>query len=202
MRWYEATLTGVESHAGTTPMERRRDALLGAARLVELANRVGLDHAPDGRTTVGMIESYPNSRNVIPGRVFLTFDFRHPEEATLAAMDRALRAGIAAVAGDLGLTFELTEVLNAPPVPFDEGCIDAVRRAADKHGYAAREIISGAGHDACNIAAVAPAAMIFVPCVDGISHNEAEDIRPEWATAGGQVLLDALLELATPTTAD
>ena len=197
MRWYEVVLTGVESHAGTTPMERRKDALLGAARLVERANRIGLDHAPDGRTTVGMIDSYPNSRNVIPGRVFLTFDFRHPEEDVLAAMDAALRAGIAGIAGDLGLAFELKEVLDSPPVPFDAACIAAVRNAAEKHGYAAREIISGAGHDACNIAAVAPTSMIFIPCVDGISHNEIEDAKPEWVTAGGEVLLDAMLEMAS-----
>ena len=197
MRWYELVLTGVESHAGTTPMERRKDALLGAARLVERANRIGLDHAPDGRTTVGMIDSYPNSRNVIPGRVFLTFDFRHPEEEALVAMDAALRAAIAETAGAIGLAVEFREVLNSPPVPFDPGCIAAIRNAADKHDFAAREIISGAGHDACNIAAVAPSAMIFIPCVDGISHNEIEDIKPEWSDAGGQVLLDALLELAS-----
>ena len=197
MRWYELVLTGTESHAGTTPMERRHDALLGAARLIEAANRIGLDHAPDGRATVGMIDSYPNSRNVIPGRVFLTFDFRHPEEETLVAMDAALRAAVTETAHSLGLDHALKEVLDSPPVPFDPACIDAVRHAAGKHGFAAREIISGAGHDACNIAAVAPSAMIFIPCVDGISHNEIEDIRPEWSTAGGQVLLDAMLELAT-----
>ena len=197
MRWYELVLTGTESHAGTTPMERRHDALLGAARLIEAANRIGLNHAPDGRGTVGMIDSYPNSRNVIPGRVFLTFDFRHPEEETLVAMDAALRAAVTETAHSLGLDHALKEVLDSPPVPFDPACIDAVRHAAGKHGFAAREIISGAGHDACNIAAVAPSAMIFIPCVDGISHNEIEDIRPEWSTAGGQVLLDAMLELAT-----
>lgn len=196
MRWYELVLTGVESHAGTTPMERRHDALLGAARLVEAANRIGLDHAPDARTTVGMIDSYPNSRNVIPGRVFMTFDFRHPEEATLAAMDAALRAEIDETARALGLENEMKEVLNSPPVPFDPDCVAAVRNAAEKHGYSAREIISGAGHDACNIAAVAPSAMVFIPCVDGISHNEIEDIKPEWSNAGGQVLLDAVLEMA------
>jgi N-carbamoyl-L-amino-acid hydrolase len=198
MRWYELTLTGMESHAGTTPMDRRHDALLGAARLIERANRIGLDHAPDGRTTVGMIDSYPNSRNVIPGRVFLTFDFRHPEEETLVAMDAALRAAVAEIADAGGLAHELKEVLNSPPVPFDAECIAAVRHAAEKHGLTAREIISGAGHDACNIAAVAPSAMIFIPCVDGISHNEIEDIKPEWSTAGGQVLLDAMLEIAGP----
>jgi N-carbamoyl-L-amino-acid hydrolase len=196
MRWYELVLTGTESHAGTTPMERRHDALLGAARLIEATNRIGLDHAPDARATVGMIDSYPNSRNVIPGRVFLTFDFRHPEEKTLAAMDAALRTAVAETARTLGLKADVKEVLDSPPVRFDPACIDAVRHAAGKHGFAAREIISGAGHDACNIAAVAPSAMIFIPCVDGISHNEIEDIRPEWSTAGGQVLLDAMLELA------
>ncbi|MEK9661678.1 MAG: Zn-dependent hydrolase [Alphaproteobacteria bacterium] len=196
MRWYELVLTGVESHAGTTPMERRRDALLGAARLVEAANRIGLDHAPDARTTVGMIDSYPNSRNVIPGRVFMTFDIRHPEEDTLVAMEAALRAAIDDTATALGIESDLKEVLNSPPVPFDPACIAAVRDAAHRHGLPAREIVSGAGHDACNIAAVAPSAMVFIPCIDGISHNEIEDIKPEWSTAGGQVLLDAVLEMA------
>jgi beta-ureidopropionase / N-carbamoyl-L-amino-acid hydrolase len=198
MRWYELVLTGRESHAGTTPMERRRDALLGAARIIDRTNRIGLDHAPDGRATAGMIDSYPNSRNVIPGRVFLTLDIRHPQEPTLAAMDAALHASIAEIAGIGGLDYEVTEVLNSPPVPFDAACIAAVRSAAERHGYAAREIISGAGHDACNIAAVAPSTMIFIPCVDGISHNEAEDIKREWSDAGGQVLLDAMLDMAGP----
>ena len=195
-RWCEINLTGKESHAGSTPMERRRDALLGAARIVELVNRIGLDQAPDGRSTVGVIESYPQSRNVIPGRVFLTSEFRHPDDDTLTTMDAALRAGVADIAADIGLDFTLEQIFHIAAIAFDERCVSAVRNAAESRGLAAREIISGAGHDACNIAAVAPTSMIFIPCVDGISHNEAEEISPEWSTAGGQVLLGALLELA------
>ncbi|MBM3558508.1 MAG: Zn-dependent hydrolase [Alphaproteobacteria bacterium] len=198
-RWYEVTLTGVESHAGPTPMDRRRDALLGAARIVELVNRIGLDRAPLACATVGVLENYPNSRNVIPGRVFLTVDLRHPDDAVLTAMDAALRARIAAIAGGSGLATAIEEVLYSPPVAFDPTCVDAVRRAAAAHGFRARDIVSGAGHDACNIAAVAPAAMIFIPCIGGISHNEIEDAKPEWVTAGAQVLLDAVLDAAGTT---
>lgn len=196
-RWYELTLTGQESHAGTTPMERRRDALLGAARVVELVNAIGMEYAPDARSTVGVIESYPNSRNVIPGQVFLTSEFRHPDDDVLAAMDIALREGLDAIVAEIGLESDFKQIFHIEAIVFDERCVSAVRNAAAKHGLSSREIISGAGHDACNIAAVAPASMIFIPCVDGISHNEAEDISQEWSTAGGQVLLGALLELAT-----
>jgi len=196
-RWYEVTLTGQESHAGSTPMDRRRDALLGAARVVELVNRIGLDHAPDGRSTVGMIESHPNSRNVIPGRVFLTSEFRHPDDEVLAAMDAAYREGLEQIVTEIGLESELEQIFYIAPIVFDERCVSAVRDAAATRNLPAREMTSGAGHDACYIAAVAPASMIFIPCVDGISHNESEEISPEWSTAGGQVLLGALLELAT-----
>lgn len=195
-RWYEITLTGRESHAGTTPMDRRRDALLGAARLVESVNRVGLDHEPLATTTVGMLEVYPNSRNVIPGRVFLTVDFRHPDDETLSLMDLELRRAVEVLCGDIGLEFEVRQILDSPAVVFDPDCVTAIRDAAAATGHASRDIISGAGHDACNIAAVAPSAMIFIPCVDGISHNEAEDVKPEWSTAGADVLLATLVDLA------
>ena len=195
-RWYELVLTGVESHAGPTPMDRRRDALLGAARVVELVNRIGLGHAPLACATVGMLENYPNSRNVIPGRVFLTVDLRHPDDELLSAMDAELRDGSAAIAAGIGLDAVLEEVLYSPPVAFDAACVGAVRQSAAARGLVAREIVSGAGHDACNIAAVAPAAMIFIPCIGGISHNEIEDAKPEWVSAGAQVLLDAVLDFA------
>ena len=195
-RWYEVTLTGVESHAGPTPMDRRKDALLGAARLVELVNRIGLDNPPHACATVGMIDSYPNSRNVIPGRVFLTIDFRHPDDDVLAQMDTDMRAGLANIVADIGLELEIEQILYLPPVIFNEDCVAAVRQATEAQGYARRDMVSGAGHDACNIAAVAPTSMIFIPCIDGISHNEVEDAKPEWITAGGQVLLGAMLELA------
>ena len=195
-RWYEVTIRGFESHAGSTPMPRRRDALLGAARVVELVNRIGLAHPPLAVSTVGMLQPYPGSRNVIPGEAFLTCEFRHPDDAVLVAMDAALRDGIAGICAAARLDAEIKDVFNYPPVPFDEGCVAAVRRAAAKNGFSHRDIVSGAGHDACYIARVAPTAMVFTPCVGGISHNESEDISPAWASAGAQVLLDAVLETA------
>jgi len=195
-RWYEIRLNGFESHAGSTPMPKRKDALLGAARIVELVNGVGLSKAPLGVSTVGMLNPYPNSRNVIPGAVFMTCEFRHPDNAALNAMDAALRQGVEAIAARIGLTYEIKEVFYYPPVPFDEGCVSAVRRAARHLGLSHRDIVSGAGHDACYLARVAPTSMIFTPCVDGVSHNESEDIKPEWATAGANVLMHAVLEKA------
>jgi len=195
-RWYELTLTGVESHAGPTPMARRKDALLGAARIVELVNRIGLDNAPVACATVGMMEVYPNSRNVIPGRVFVAIDIRHPDDDVLTKMEATLRAGIEKIAGEIGLEYELEQIFYFKPVQFDESCVAAVRDGAEAFGYEAKAIVSGAGHDACYMAKVAPAAMVFVPCVDGISHNEIEDAKPEWITAGGNVLLRAIVEKA------
>lgn len=195
-RWYELTLTGVESHAGPTPMATRKDALLGAARIVDLVNRTGLDNAPVACATVGMMEVYPNSRNVIPGRVFMTVDFRHPDDDVLTKMDAALRAGVEKITGEIGLECEIEQIFYYKPVHFDETCVAAVREGAGAFGYDAREIVSGAGHDACYMAKVAPTAMVFVPCVDGISHNEVEDAKPEWIAAGGNVLLRAIVEKA------
>ncbi len=195
-RWYELVLAGTESHAGPTPMNRRRDALLGAARVVELVNQVGLQYAPLACATVGMIQAHPNSRNVIPGRVFLTIDLRHPDDQVLASMDRVMREGLMEIAGRSKLEYELEQIFSYAPVKFDPDCVDAVRRAAGELGHAAREIVSGAGHDACYLAAVAPSAMVFIPCIDGISHNEVEDIKPEWASAGADVMLRAVLDKA------
>jgi N-carbamoyl-L-amino-acid hydrolase len=195
-RWYEITLTGFESHAGSTPMPVRKDALLGAARVVELVNRIGLANAPNAVATVGMLNPYPNSRNVIPGQVWMTVDFRCPDDSVLAGMDAALRAGVDEICAGIGLEQETKQIFYYPPVAFEESCVAAVRGAAQKLGYTHRNIVSGAGHDACYIARVAPTAMIFTPCVDGISHNEIEDIKPEWATAGANVLLQAALSKA------
>ena len=195
-RWYEIRLTGFESHAGSTPMPRRKDALLGAARIVELVNAIGLSKAPLGVSTVGMLNPYPNSRNVIPGEVFMTCEFRHSIDATLSEMDAALKEGVEAITKKIGLTYDLKQVFFYPPVAFDPGCVDAVRRAAQRFGYSHRDIVSGAGHDACYLARVTPASMVFTPCVDGVSHNEAEDIKQEWSTAGANVLMHAVLEKA------
>jgi N-carbamoyl-L-amino-acid hydrolase len=195
-RWYEVRLTGFESHAGSTPMPRRKDALLGAARIVELVNAIGLSKASLGVSTVGMLNPYPNSRNVIPGEVFMTCEFRHPIDETLTTMDAALKEGVESITKKIGLTYDLRQVFYYPPVAFDPGCVDAVRRAAQRFGYSHRDIVSGAGHDACYLARVTPASMVFTPCVDGVSHNEAEDIKQEWSTAGANVLMHAVLEKA------
>jgi N-carbamoyl-L-amino-acid hydrolase len=195
-RWYEINLTGFESHAGSTPMPRRKDALLGAARIVELVNKTALARAPLAVGTVGMLNPYPNSRNVIPGSAFVACEFRHPDDAVLSAMDAKLREGVEAIAKEIGLGFDIRQIFYYQPVAFDKDCVAAVRRAAEHFGYTHRDIVSGAGHDACYIARVAPTSMIFTPCVDGVSHNEAEDIKQDWATAGANVLMHAVLEKA------
>ena len=151
---------------------------------------------PDGRATCGVITVTPASRNVIPGSAFLTAEFRHPDEPSLATMDKNLRNLARDVAKELGLEIEIKQITQFPAQPFDPGCLDAIRNAAKKAGLSYHDIISGAGHDAVYMARVCPSAMIFVPCVDGISHNEAEDCKPEWVTNGANVLLHAILEKA------
>jgi len=195
-RWYELVLTGQESHAGPTPMGARRDALLGAAKVIQLVNEIGLAHAPVAVSTVGMINSYPNSRNVIPGKVFLTVDFRCPDNAELSKMNDELKAGVAKIAAEGKLEHELKQIFQYDCVHFDESCVQMVREGAQALGYTARNIVSGAGHDACYMSKVTPTAMIFVPCIGGISHNEIEDAKPEWIAAGGNVLLRAMLAKA------
>ena len=195
-RWYELTLTGQESHAGPTPMGVRRDALLGAAKVIQLVNEIGLKHAPLAVSTVGMIDSYPNSRNVIPGKVFLTVDFRCPDNEQLTQMDGELRAGVARIAEAGRLEHELKQIFQYDCVHFDESCVEMVRSGAKRLGYVTRDIVSGAGHDACYMSKVTPTAMVFVPCIGGISHNEIEDAKPEWIEAGANVLLQAMLAKA------
>jgi beta-ureidopropionase / N-carbamoyl-L-amino-acid hydrolase len=195
-RWYEIDITGQDSHAGSTPMERRKDALLGAARLVDGVNRIGRMMMPDGRATCGVITVTPASRNVIPGSAFLTAEFRHPDEPSLEIMNRALANLAVDVSRELGLTVDIKQITKFPAQAFDKGCLDAVRNAAKQNGLSYHDIISGAGHDAVYMARVCPTAMIFIPCVGGISHNEAEDCKPEWVTNGANVLLHAVLEKA------
>ena len=196
LRWYDVTLTGQEAHAGTTPMPKRRDALVGAARLITAVNALAHDDAPEAVTTIGVMEASPGSRNTIPGRVFLTVDLRHPDDEHLAAMDRSFRDSAAAIAGTLDLEVAVEDIWNFPPTVFDEDCIAAVREAAADGGYAHRDIVSGAGHDAVYLARVAPTAMIFVPCEDGISHNEIESATPADLAAGCNTLLRAMLTRA------
>jgi beta-ureidopropionase / N-carbamoyl-L-amino-acid hydrolase len=195
-RWYEITVTGQEAHAGPTPMPRRRDALVGAARMIDAVNKIGHAHAPQACATVGFVQVSPNSRNTIPGHVFFTVDFRHPQDEVLSAMDRELRAACAAAAATQSLEAAVEEFWYFPPTAFDPALVGAVREAAATQGYKHQDIVSGAGHDAVYMARVAPAAMIFVPCVGGISHNEIEDAKPEDLTAGCSVLLNAVLETA------
>ncbi len=195
-RWYEIRLTGQEAHAGPTPMSRRRDALVGAGRIVNEVNRIGLAHPPYACATVGLLNVSPNSRNTIPGEVFFTVDFRHPDEDVLAQMDRQLRAFAQATANELGLGMDLQQIWHSPAVAFDAACVDSVRRAAEQLGLSYMNIISGAGHDACYISRVAPTGMIFIPCENGISHNEIESASREDVGKGAQVLLAAILDRA------
>jgi N-carbamoyl-L-amino-acid hydrolase len=194
MRWYEVTVTGTESHAGSTPMRLRRDALLTASRMVAAINDVGWAHAPDAVATVGLLESRPNSRNVIPGSVFFSVDLRHPDDAVVAAMETEMREFLQGIADTAGLEIAVECVWDSPAVRFDPDCIASVRRAAELAGYSSRDIVSGAGHDSAYIARVAPTTMVFVPCEKGLSHNEAEHAEKSDVVAGANVLLRAVLE--------
>lgn len=194
-RWYDVIVTGMEAHAGPTPMEVRRDALLVAADIVKTVNRIALDHAPHARGTVGCLDVYPNSRNVIPGSVRLTVDLRAGDDATLEQMDRALHEYCAAVS-DGHCSVQIEQVVYFPPQPFDASLRATIREGAEMLGLPVMEAVSGAGHDAVYLARMAPTAMIFVPCKDGVSHNEIEDARPEHLEAGCNVLLHTLLRAA------
>ncbi len=195
-RWYEVTVTGRESHAGTTPMPLRRDAMMAAVRMIKAVEAIALKHAPHAVGTVGMATVEPNSRNVIPGQVFFTVDFRHPDDAVLAAMDAELRGVCAAIAEERKLDLTLDQIWHFPPVKFDERCVAAVRGAVEEAGYSHRDMVSGAGHDACYVARVAPTSMIFVPCENGISHNEIENATFDDLAAGANVLLRAMITMA------
>ena len=193
MRWYEMTITGQDTHAGTTPMPRRHDALLGAARVVEAVNRTARQF-PTAVGTVGILEVKPGSPNVVPGEVFLTMDLRDPDATVIDKMENEIAAQARIVGSKLGLEIITKTISAEPAVRFDADCVAAVRAAAKISGYSAREIISCAGHDAAFVSRVAPTAMIFVPCKDGISHNEAEFSSKEQCAAGAQVLLQAVLD--------
>ena len=195
-RWFDVTVTGMDAHAGPTPMPLRHDAMLGAARMVEAVNRIALAEAPHGRGTVGHMEVLPNSRNVIPGKVAFTVDLRSPTLQGLDRMEAALRTSFDQIAADTQVQVELRQVVQFDACHFDADCVASVRGAAEQLGLPHMEVMSGAGHDAVYLAQVAPAGMIFVPCKDGISHNEIEDALPEHIEAGANVLLLAMLERA------
>jgi N-carbamoyl-L-amino-acid hydrolase len=196
IRWYDVVLTGMECHAGPTPMDHRRDALHAAGRLLERIYALALDNPPHGRATVGEFRIMPGSRNTVPGRVELTVDLRHPDAAVLDAMHQGLGEACTAVAEASGVSVELDAIWYSPPVAFDPGCVDAVRKGAELHGYSHMDAVSGAGHDAVYVSRLAPTAMVFIPCEDGISHNEIENAEPEHVEAGANVLLHAMLDRA------
>lgn len=192
-KWFDLNLKGVEAHAGPTPMHLRKDALVGAAAVVAAVNRVALEHQPHACGTVGCLQAYPGSRNVIPGEVRMTLDFRHLEPARLDSMIEEVRGVIEATCAKHGLSFELTPTADFPPLYFDQGCVEAVRDSAAGLGLSHMDIVSGAGHDAIFLAELGPAGMIFVPCEGGISHNEIENAAPADLAAGCAVLLRAML---------
>jgi beta-ureidopropionase / N-carbamoyl-L-amino-acid hydrolase len=196
LRWYDCTVTGMEAHAGPTPMGQRRDALQVATRIMQEVVAIAMRHQPHGRGTVGFVQVHPNSRNVIPGRVKFSVDLRNVDDTSLDRMDAELKAFVGKTAAESGLAIELKQVSYFPPVPFHKECVDAVRRATERLGYSHMPAVSGAGHDAVYVARVAQTGMIFIPCKDGISHNEIEDAKPEHITAGCNVLLHAVLERA------
>ena len=196
LSWYDCVVTGMEAHAGPTPMHLRRDAMQVATRIMQEVVAIALRYQPYGRGTVGMVQVHPNSRNVIPGQVKFSIDLRNVNDELLDRMHAEILAFVERTGRETGLGVTIERVSYIPPCPFHPDCVDAVRRATEKLGYSTMDVVSGAGHDAIYAARLAPAGMIFVPCKDGISHNEIEDAQPDHLTAGCNVLLHAMLERA------
>ena len=196
LSWLEITLTGKESHTGSTPMPMRVNAGLGMARITQLVDEIAHNYEPNAVGAIGQCDIYPNSRNIIPGKAVFTVDFRHPEKSIITSMEEELRLGAEKIATEIGLTLEIESVGGFDPVTFDPDCVAMIRASAEKLGYGYRDLVSGAGHDACWINKVAPTAMVMCPCVGGLSHNEAEEITQKWASAGADVLLHSVLDSA------
>ncbi len=196
IRWFDCTVTGMEAHAGPTPMALRKDALQTATLIMQEVVAAALRHGPNGRGTVGMVQVFPNSRNVIPGRVKFTIDLRNSSDALVDQMVAEVKAFAQKLAHTTGLSVEIVPTSSYAAQGFDTGCINAVAHAAKALGYSQMPTVSGAGHDAVYMARLAPSGMIFIPCKDGISHNEIEDAKPEHITAGCNVLLHAMLQRA------
>lgn len=196
IRWFDCTVTGMEAHAGPTPMALRKDAMLAATRIMQDVVAAAHRHPPHGRGTVGMVQVFPNSRNVIPGRVKFSIDLRNSTDALVDAMAAEVKAFADQVAKEHGVQVHIEMVSSYPAQLFEPECVEAVGRAAAKLGYSHMPAVSGAGHDAVYMAKLAPSGMIFIPCKDGISHNEIEDAKPEHIEAGCNVLLHAMLERA------
>ena len=196
LSWTQITITGKDAHTGSTPMPMRKNAGLAMARILDKVDVIAMSHAPHAVGAAGHIDVHPNSRNVIPGKVVFTVDFRSPELEVIQDMEAQLRTQAQDICDAMEMEIEFEKVGGFDPVAFDEACVGAVRAAAERLGYSHMNLISGAGHDACWINRIAPTAMIMCPCVDGLSHNEAEEISPEWAASGTDVLLHAVLETA------
>ncbi|ANJ55939.1 Zn-dependent hydrolase [Pseudomonas silesiensis] len=195
-KWFDLTLTGVEAHAGPTPMHLRKDALVGAAQVVSAVNRIAHAQQPHACGTVGCLTLHPGSRNVIPGQVQMTIDLRHLHADKLQAMVDEVRQVIEDTCLQHGLSYELTPTADFPPLDFDPACVAAVRQGAEQLGLSHMDIVSGAGHDAIFVAELGPAGMIFVPCEGGISHNEIENAAPQDLADGCAVLLRAMVNAA------
>jgi N-carbamoyl-L-amino-acid hydrolase len=194
--WYDVSVTGLQGHAGTTPMAMRRDPLTSFAAIAQAVFDLAWAYSPDGLATIGHVEVRPNSRNVVPGCVSFTIDLRHSDKVLLHRMDDGLVALVDRIARQSATSVELKKFWTVEPLDFDPACVAAVRHAAEALGYSHMDIVTGPGHDAVQISKVTPTAMIFIPCEGGISHNEAEYVQPEQVTAGANVLLNAVLELA------
>ncbi|HEX6690557.1 MAG TPA: Zn-dependent hydrolase [Burkholderiales bacterium] len=195
-RWFDVVLTGQDSHAGPTPMNLRKDALIAASKLVLEVNRIAREYPDNARGTVGQMHVKPNSRNVVPGEVRMTVDLRNAKDATLTRMREDLERSLAAIAAECRVACELKEVVYFPPSGFDPRLVQSVREAAGELDLSQRDIVSGAAHDAVYMARIAPTAMVFVPCEGGISHNEIENARPQDLADGCDVLLRAVLDAA------
>lgn len=195
-RWYDVTVTGMEAHAGPTPIALRRDAMQAAAKIMLEVVAAAARQGPQARGTVGYVNVHPNSRNVIPGKVTFTIDFRNTDDAGLAVMDAEIRAFCVKVAGDTQTQVQIEQVVTMPSAAFDEQLIGDVSASAQARGYATMRIPSGAGHDAVFVSRHFPVGMVFIPCKGGVSHNESESILPEHAEYGGNVMLDVILAAA------
>jgi len=196
LKWLEVELIGVEQHTGTTPMHVRKDTSLAMSEIILAVNNIAIKNLPNALGSVGNIDVFPNSRNVIAGKAVFTIDFRSPDIDKLEKMEIQLRSIAKEICKKYKINFDINQIGGFAPVAFDKNCLNYIRNSAKKFGYSYKDIVSGAGHDACWINTVAPSAMIMCPCVDGLSHNEAEEIKPEWATSSTNVLLHAAIASA------
>lgn len=196
-RWYDISIAGQDSHAGSTPMPGRKDALVAASNIVAGMQKIANDHPPHGVCTVGEMHVEPNSRNTIPGHIQMTLDIRNPDQGILDQMTREVEQLCHSAAAEQRCELMLEQIWDCPPIVFNEDCIDAVRSAAEHLDLPNMKMVSGAGHDACQASHAIATSMIFVPCEGGLSHNEAEYATPDDLTAGANVLLHAMLALSS-----